>query len=332
MRTFVFLVCSERSGSNLVTSLLDGHSRICGPAPSHLFRLFGTNRGNYGNLEDDLKWETFLEDLVAGFQSKLGRWCTDTTLEELRSRVDQRSAAAALRFLYEREAADRGADIVFVKENQTYDFAPFLLAHFPGCRFVWMVRDPRDVASSWVSTPSVPGGVRRAVDVWIRDQTASRQLFHQIRDSGRAILVRYEDLVRDPRNTLRLLAEFLGLRFESTMLESFRRPLTIENAQRIEAWANLERPILQNTGNHRRVLSAADRRYVELSCFGLMDDLGYVREAVDEVPEPDATAAELAALQSVVHPGTGSANPSLEEREIRTRRLAVIDRVLARSL
>lgn len=332
MKHFVFLICSERSGSNFITSLMNGHPRICGPPPSHLFRLFGTNRGNYGDLARDRNWDTLVADFVESFWCKLGSWATTVTAEDLAGRVRRRSAAELLRILYESEAEHDGASHVFVKENHTYTFAPFLLAHFPGCRFVRMVRDPRDVASSWVSTRSIPGGVAKAVEIWLRDQEGASTLYHQLRDSGRIRLVRYEDLIRDTPRALRRLTEFLDLPYEERMLEFYNERRTVENAERIDAWANLRRPVLSdNTGKYRRVLSEADRRYVELSCFEPMTRLGYTCDLVAEPPDADQRAAELETLATSINPG-GYAIPHGEEQEIRERRLAAIDRVLNRRL
>ncbi len=332
MKDFVFLICTERSGSNFITSLMNGHSQISGPPPSHLFRLFGTNRANYGDLASDLNWKTLLEDVAMSFDCKLGSWSTSVTTEELEKQVEKRSAAEILRFLYEKEAEHDGAEVLFVKENHTYAFAPFLLAHFPGCRFVWMVRDPRDVASSWVSTRSIPGGVARAVDVWLEDQTAAQQLYQQLRDSGRAVRVRYEDLVRDPTRELCRLTDFLGVPYEDRILEFYNQSRTVNNAARIDAWTNLGRPVLRdNTGKYRRVLSPEDRRYVELACYEPMTVLDYTCELVPHPPEAGTLTAELDALRPSINPG-GYVIPTDEEQEIRARRLAAIEQVLARRL
>lgn len=329
---FVFLICTERSGSNFITSLMNGHSRICGPPPSHLFRLFGTNRANYGDLTCESNWQILVHDVAANFQCKLGTWSTAATAEELAEGAGRRCAAELLRALYEKEAEHDGASHLFVKENQTFSFAPFLLSHFPGCRFVWMVRDPRDVASSWILTPGIPGGVGRAVEVWTKDQEGARALYHQMRDSGRILFMRYEELVQDTTRVLRGLTSFLALPYEERMLNFFNERRTALNAERIDAWANLRRPVLRgNTGKYHRVLSQADRRYVELACGKLMAELGYPCELVTDEGDAATRAAELEALRPSIHPGE-RVRPSAEEQAIRDRRLAAIERVLARKL
>jgi LPS sulfotransferase NodH len=332
MTQFLFLVCSERSGSNFITSLLNGHSSICGPAPTHLFRLFGTNAGNYGDLAADSTWQVLAEDMITNFECKLGTWLQAVSAEELMSKARSRTTAAMLEVIYDKEATADQASHVFVKENHTYRFAPFLLAHFPSCRLVWMIRDPRDVASSWVKTESIPGGIEKAVSTWVEDQQESLSLYHQLRGSGRIIRISYEELIADTEATLRRLTEYFGLPFEETMLEFYRQPRVRENAQRIHAWSNLGIPVMtNNAGKFRHTLSEHDLRYVELSCHHLMVALGYQPELVTEPPDESGVAEQLAALQPQINPGSYRIE-SEDEQRIREQRLAAIRQVLERRL
>ena len=314
-----------------MTSLMNGHSAVCGPPPTHLFRLFGGNRANYGDLEDDAAWNALVEDMMLGLECKLGAWSTSITADELRQRAKRRCPAELLRIIYSKEAEHDGARILFVKENHTASFAPFLLGGFPDCRFVLLVRDPRDVASSWVSTDTIPGGVERATEVWLADQEASLSLYHQLRDTGRITLVRYEDLVGERTvETLRQLTAALGLSYEEGMLDFHRHLRTQRNARRIAAWANLARPVLKgNSGKYRDVLSEADLRYVELACFPLMNALGYPCDLTSELPGLEDLPTQLGQLRPLLAQGRYQVGE--DEREIREHRLAAIKRVLGRS-
>ena len=267
MMKFIFLICTERSGSNFITSLLNGHSAISGPPPTHLFRLFGANASNYGDLSCDDNWETLVEDVALNFSCQLGVWNTSIESNELMQKAEQRSAAELLRVIYEQEAAFDGADYIFVKENHTWRFVPFLDTHFRECRYLFMVRDPRDVAASWVTTAGIPGGVKKAVDTWETDQTAGYFVYHQMLRSGRIHFVRYEDLVNDTERSLHAVLDFIGASYEEKILDFYMHYRTIRNADQIDAWKNLSKPVLRNnTGKYRDVLSKDDLRYIELRC------------------------------------------------------------------
>lgn len=330
MMAFSFLMCSERSGSNFIVSLLNGHPAISGPPPTHLFRLFVSNRASYGDLSDDENWNALVDDVVLNFDRKLGVWNTTIDVAELRSQASIRSVAGLLRHIYQREAVHDGASNVFVKENHTSRIAAFLLAGFSECRFVWLVRDPRDVAASWLSTRSIPGGVERAVEVWLDDQRENLALEEQLMDQDRVIRVRYEDLLSGPDASLRKLTRFLDLPYDEVMLEAHSDVRTRANATRIDGWANLARPVMRsNSGKFRTVLSESECEFVELSCRSMMVAIGYHPEIAVEATEEDFRLNRLDELRPSLREGEYQV-PSASEREIRRLRLAAIERVLKR--
>lgn len=332
MKRFIFLVASERSGSNFITSLMNGHRVVSGPPPTHLLRLFGTNGSNYGDLGLEKNWRTLIDDVVLNFTCKLGSWNTSLSAEQLLRRAGGRTTAEPIRLLYEEEARHDGASHVFVKENRTYRFADYLMDGFRGCQFVLLVRDPRDVASSWVRTPSIPGGVKEAVDTWLEDQEGGRELLSRLQPTGRIRLVRYEDLVTEPEASIADLLNFLGLPPDNKMLEFHRSERTQKNAARIQAWGNLARPILRdNKRNYVDVLTEDDVLYVELRCYELMRAFGYSTEKLGVSVSSRKREETVRALAPTISGGSYVIERD-EERAIREQRLAAINTVLTREL
>ncbi|MEQ8857303.1 MAG: sulfotransferase [Pseudomonadales bacterium] len=327
---FIFLICTERSGSNFLTSLAGGFPDVSAPPPTHLFRLFANTRAQYGDLQREENWKTLVDDIVENHAAKLGTWHTSIDRTELLRKVTRRDAFELLRLIYHKEALADGASRSFVKENQTHTFAEALADFFPDSQFVMMVRDPRDVASSWVRTDSIPGGVQKAIDTWHRDQTEALPVFRKLDSAGRAHFLRYEDLIAEPQTHLKALARFMGIAYDDSVLEYYRDPRTRANAERIEAWQNTGRPIMRdNAGGYRRVLSDTDVRYIELRCARLMQRFGYPTESAIDTDAIDR--AELARLEGQLTPGRYQIEDD-REMEIRKRRLDAIHRVLARRL
>jgi hypothetical protein len=289
---FDFLMCSERSGSNLVTKILDAHSEICGPFPTHLLRVMSMNLFRYGNLSVDRNWSIFLEDVENLLNHRIGVWQTDFQAEMVRA-LPQRSLASVYRFVYEREAGAQGKSRVFVKENHLYRFLPYILSHFPECRFVFFVRDPRDMALTWKKAGTAVGGVRTASKVWRDDQQGSILAHGFLHDQGRVLLLKFEDLLEDTETVVRRLCDFLSVPFDSDMLEFHRKDIVQNNAERLSSWQDLQKPLIKNNYNlYKQQLGSEEIRYVETQCREQMAFLGYSRD-FDTYPSKEEPEAAL---------------------------------------
>lgn len=326
---FTFLICSERSGSNLITRIFDSHPYYCGPSPSHLIRAFANNRFGYGDLSKNENWEIFVSDIADYLGNQLGKWRTAVTAQNIMTEVHERRLAAVIKYVYKREAHAHGKPRIFVKENQTFRFIPFLLLSFPEGKFVYQVRDPRDMALSWKISPSHPGGVHKGANVWKEDQARGLEIYGYLRDSDLIVHQRYEDLISQPESQLRTLCNFLNIPYDEAMLSFHRQDLSAENANRITGWANLSKPVISdNSGKYHGKLAELEIRYIEALCQREMEFFNYQPDfAVDNnlaVLEKEVLAYEADNLES--------ASLDQEEQVIRNRRLTVIDRIIKRKL
>ena len=294
---FDFLICSERSGSNLITKILDAHSEVCGPSPTHLTRTGGLNLYRYGDLLREENWKTLVSDSVNLVQNKIAVWESKVEEEELHKEVKDRRFSEIVRYIYEKEASAQGKKRLFVKENHTHSYISFLLSHFPEARFLWMVRDPRDMALTWKEAGTAQGGVKSGAKMWFHDQSESLKAYGFLRDTGRIMRIRFEDLLSKTESTVRGVCDFLDLRFEPGMLEFHQQSNTAVNSNRLTSWRDLQKPVLKNNFNlFRDRLSEAENRYVELLCAEEMDIFGYSREYERDIPAEEAAREERLAL------------------------------------
>lgn len=86
----------------------------------------------------------------------------------------------------------------------------------PGARFIFIVRDPRDVVASMIAAAKTwgkmwaPSNIFRALAMWRRHVKSARESLAVI-PAELSVIVRYEDLAADPRRELSDLFSFLGL-------------------------------------------------------------------------------------------------------------------------
>ena len=328
--SLVFLICTERSGSNFITSVMNGHTKVSGPPPSHIFRLFGLNCQNYHPSENDDNWQAFLSDFKEATKNMLGDWDSKINIDQLNKSCPNKTIAEALDYLYQLERKPQEC-ISFVKENYTYSIISFILANWPDAKFVYQVRDPRDVAASWLKTSTMPGGVKTAIDNWKKDQIETLNIFGQLQSSKRAILVRYEDMISDTEKICLKLCEYIGVKYEESMLEFYNDERTCRNAARIPAWDNLAKPVMKdNSGNYKKTLSTADIRYIELMCGSQMKVFGYTLDTDVDGLSVEQVMNEVEQLQSKISQGEKPIMDSKMERTVRSKRLALINRVKTR--
>jgi hypothetical protein len=329
-----FLLCSERGGSNLVTRIIGTHSRYCAPSPSHLHRGVALNLYRYGDLAEPANARALRDDIWDLFAAKLGTWRIDGALSRAEfDAVVPFSPFGQIRWLYGREAALEGKDRVFIKEVRPYKFGLALQQHYPDARYVYVVRDPRDMALSWKKSAALRGGVVRASQVWAEDQEGFLAMSAWLQPAGRTLTVRYEDLIRDAATVVPRICAFLGVDMEPGMLEFHSASRGRDDASATADWANIGKPLLaDNAGKFRDELTDEEGRYVEAVCrdwMGLFDyPLHYTRAGEKE---------DLGGLRQKLMPAEPWEKPqyqrvSAEERQKRARWHEVCARMASRNV
>ena len=288
---FVFLQCSERSGSNLIARLFDAHSAFCSPPPAHLIRTYCDHSGTYGNLLEPNNWTQLLQDVATGLDVMLGSWSRNWSATQLAHLAPIGQVDTLFQELLAHEAEAQNKTGIFLKENRLYQHMPFVLSAFPSSRTVYQVRDPRDMAWSWKCARELRGDVERASRVWLQDQTEGLRVLSQLQPMGRMKWHRYEDLVDDPAGTLQPICEYLGVNYETNMLQFHENQRSQRHAKASRTWENVSRPIM--TGNHgkwRGQLTEDELMLIEWRCGHLMDRFEYPR-ALPTVSDAEGQAA-----------------------------------------
>lgn len=275
---FDFLICSERSGSNLITKLLDNHSKYCGPTPPHLLRVFEPVMFKYGDLNNSENWNAFVNDIYEFFNCKIGVWKAHLTKEELLL-VKIRTLAEVVKYIYNKEAKNHNKENVFVKEVRTYNFLPFIKDNFTSSKFIWLVRDPRDMVLSWSKSPVHRGDIVRASKIWREDQQKTIELYEKLKHTQTFLLVKYEDLITNQKEVLNSICDFLDVDFEKSMIEFHKNKMSIANAGKTDNWKNLNKEIIvNNSKKYLENFSKEQIQYIEYICQEEMDYFGYEKE------------------------------------------------------
>lgn len=276
---FDFLICSERSGSNLITRILDAHPDICGPSPSHIMETFSTNIFKYRDIKKDANWNTLIKDVTDMMNNPLGVWKCTFTEKMIKDEVKSRSLSDVYRFIYESEARLNNKNRIFVKNNHVCRYLAHITSYFTDSKFVLMTRDPRDVAVVWREAASAQGGIKEGVRKWKIDQQESIEAYGYLKDLGRIHLLRFEDLLSNAEKEVKKICNFLEVKYLPQMLEFYKSDEVVENSNRLPSWKDTKYPIIKEKfGMYKIKLDEMEIRFIESLCREEMDFLGYKRE------------------------------------------------------
>lgn len=272
----VFLICSERSGSNLIRAVVDAHSQYCAPAPTHLSD-FLCGAYCYGDLELDANWSRLVDDLVRQYSRRAEFVGVEVDADELMREVRRGDVRGLYLYVHKKAMRYSNKSRLFLKENHTAVMFAIFNQHFPNAKYVFQVRDPRDFALSCKKArfdlPAM-ASIAHTTKIWAMDQHAALSVLHSL-GPERVFVQRYEDLVANPENVLQALCAFLGVDFESDLL-TFNEKESAKRSADFRGWKNLNRPFMStNTAKYKSGLSAREIRAIEFRLGPSMQRFGY---------------------------------------------------------
>ena len=180
-----FVLCTVRSGSTLLRVLLDSHSQICAPQELNLRDLAVATKDSYA-------------------EKSLGEFGLDAGQLEY----------VLWDWVLHRELEESGKPQLVSKAPRNVFVADRILECWPDARFVFLLRHPGAIARSRHAL--------RPQDTEERNAEMIRryaEALERARTSHSGLTVRYEELTADPEAVTRELCDFIGVSWESAMLE-----------------------------------------------------------------------------------------------------------------
>ncbi len=282
----LILVCGvSRSGTTLMTTLLDAHAEIAMGA--ELVPPVIEDGGKLAEaIEEGIRMHGAGETrgIAKGMDQFAGcgvffKRAVRTGVEPARVAEIVRAMGVARTVGARMELARRIADAARGAGERFYGFkggvpdAGAFTAMDPGARWVVMHRDPRDVAVS-----SIGGGFVEGVEASIRSWMRVARTWGEGGEGGeRAMHVRYEDLVGDPVGEMARVFRWVGVEPDAGVIgEMAARARLTSGALR---HTNHERLVggidTGSVGRWARELGEADRVLIERRCGAMMRAMGY---------------------------------------------------------
>jgi hypothetical protein len=287
----VHIVGTERSGTNLLRQILTSHSDMAIPHPPHLLRYFASLEPLYGDLELNENFRELAGDILRLVRWHIHPWPDVPHTATIMREVPSRDVIGIYVALYRWYARQEGKPRWGCKSTFTVDQVEHVHARLPNARFIWLVRDPRDVAASSKESVFNPCHPVLTSRLWQRQQLECLRL-ERLLPRTHWLRLRYEDLVSEPERTVREVCQFIELPFEQQMLMFFTTAAARRTAGLSRSWRNTGRPILvSRVGRFREALTPREVSAVELMTASTLDDLGYPR--TEAAPEPLPSGIEV---------------------------------------
>jgi hypothetical protein len=223
----LFIVGAPRSGSTLLEMILSAHPSVrpMGEAPVSLdlsnelmswcmnmsITLYGKLSEMVASREATVMNEATIERLVSAFSAR--------HLKELSAFA--RTYTQQVRQYYDNSTGTDpdAARLVFVdKTLSNYQVVPFLALLFPTARFIYLMRDPRDVAVSMYSMKFNDGHAYsydlKALAHFLRDAYRLMLLWQNVVPLDRTMSLQYEQLVEDRERQTKAIIRLVGLEWD----------------------------------------------------------------------------------------------------------------------
>ena len=270
----IILLGSERSGSNLLRTLLGKHSHIAAPPPCHFTDAFLPALHRFGNLQEKDHATTLLKAMVVLANSSFSQWNLQAEAAAIQEKYQVDCFYKAFAAIYSEFAQQSGKPGFFCKDNHMHLHAHALLHHNPATLFIYLYRDPRDQVASWMRRPLLLHSPLLAANKWKKEQLAISALS---RGWGLPLIpVPYEALVSSPAEVMGRVLEALSLPIEE---RCFTTDPANKESQGNVYWENLRKPIMKdNFGKYHDILSGIDIQMIEDACADVMQTLGYSTE------------------------------------------------------
>jgi hypothetical protein len=287
---FPFIVGCGRSGTTLIRVMLDGHTEMAIPPETMFVAPMAKRRDNYEHGER-FDAAGFAADLVA--RGWLWRWRgaereIQAAIAEARPSSFPDAVRQVFRFYAERQGKPRYGD-----KTPAYVLnIPIISEVLPESRFIHLIRDGRDVATSLLTARFGPDSIPSAAMWWERRVRRGRSAGAAL-GPDRYMEVRYEELVAGPDSVLREICDFIELGYEPEMLTYHLRQGVGQDVGRPEQHRNLRRPPTPGLRDWRRDMAGQDIEVFEALAGGLLSELGYERAFV----HPSARARAVARRQ-----------------------------------
>ncbi|MBU0972821.1 MAG: sulfotransferase [Proteobacteria bacterium] len=275
----IFMIGTQRSGSNLLRLMLNQQPAIASPHPPHILERFMPLLPLYGDLETDANFDLLVDDICRMIEANPVAWAgVDLDRQTVKSCCFERSLMAVYGAVHDLMSEAKEALVWCCKSLANVYYLPQIEDFFPDARYIYIFRDGRDVAVSFRKAVVGEKSFYHIAKRWHAEQQLALGLKNRV-EAGRFFAVNYEDLTADSEKILKQMMHHFKTPYIEEMLQFNISKEAIETAKCGALWANVQQPVIKNnTGKFLREAKEEDIRIFEWVAGESLDCLGYDRK------------------------------------------------------
>jgi hypothetical protein len=202
----IFVLGAPRSGTTFLSSLLKKTS-FNAPVETHFITKYYNSLRNYGDLKDRRNFRKLVNDILS--ERPVQQWHLNLDIEQLYDELPANFSYGDLvnAIILKRKQIQGG--------NRWGDKTPhylgdldILIKIFPKARFIYIVRDGRDVALSLLEKPWGPNNILKCAEYWSRLNSQDSTV-QKLKDRNQLYFVKYEDLLKNTKEIVLEIYKFL---------------------------------------------------------------------------------------------------------------------------
>ncbi len=268
----VFILGNPRSGTSLFRLMLNAHPQIISPPECGFLHWWYDKYKNWNSLSNNSNQiDLFVNDVKSS--KKMEDWNLD--FDKLKQKIAQqnpRNYAQLGEIVYLMFAEQKGKKPIIIADKNNYyiNHLQDLNEIWSSAKYILVIRDGRDVACSYLNIeklitdspykPKLSNDISTIAKEWVTNNNNIIDFINSF-DDNRGLIVRYEDVVTNPKFFLTKVCNFLGIEFNDEMLTYY-----IKNAAHQDEpsstldWKRktLEQPDENNIGKYKTELSQDD--------------------------------------------------------------------------
>jgi len=272
----VFLLATERSGSNLTRSILNAHPDLTAPHP--LETAYPWRSTASPNDLQPSRRRRLVRDVLVNKNYSFQPLVESLSISNVQKRVESADVPSYLTVqesLYGEYVRETDTERWVSKDPGLWHYLDEVLSYYDDPKFVYLVRDARDVVLSFKRSNVGEYHPYNTSRRWREEQSAGLALLDAL-DDRRIHLLRYQDLLQDPESEVRDLCSFLDLPFEERMLYYYDTEEAKRESASAEVLENLSIPIKSdNFGKFHDKLTGEEIKIVETIAGEELEALGF---------------------------------------------------------